>query len=215
MNPLTKALIVSGGTAPSEELLRRIVNEGTDLIIAADSGAAVLLKYGIDFNLALGDFDSLEPALLEKIRQDKEIITYEVRKDFTDTEAAYREAVRRGAREIVILGATGTRYDHFMGNLALLKIALKENVRVRIIDDHNEIFMTGKSALIEKQDGFCISIFAVDGDVPDLSFRNVSYPLEHHHLTPESTLTVSNEFLEGPAVLDFKEGCVLVIISRD
>lgn len=210
-----KALIVTGGRPPSEELLQETLETGFDMILAADSGAQVLFDHGIRFDAALGDFDSLDSATLEKIRKDQEIITYEIKKDFTDTEAAYREAVRRGAREIVILGAMGTRLDHFMGNLGLLGIALAEGVPVRLLDEHNEIFLVGGSTAIQKRPGFNISVFPFGGDVLDFCITNVAFPLVHHHLTSASTLTLSNEFLEGPACLEFSSGTVLVILSRD
>ena len=71
-----KALIVTGGSAPSRELLDQVIGGGVDLIIAADSGAGVLLNEGIPFDLALGDFDSLKPELLEGMKKDQEVITY-------------------------------------------------------------------------------------------------------------------------------------------
>ena len=49
-------------------------------------------------------------------------------KDDTDTEYAIREAIRRGAMEIVVIGATGTRIDHVLGNISLLGIGLEEQI---------------------------------------------------------------------------------------
>lgn len=210
-----KVLIVTGGQVPSAKLLQKTLADGIEYIIAADSGAKVLLDHGIAFDLAVGDFDSLDGSSLEKINQNTEVITYKVNKDFTDTEAAYHEAVRHGATEVVVLGATGTRMDHFMGNLALLQIALNEGVTVRLIDDHNELFLVNEACEINKRPGYNLSVFPFGGDVPDFSLSQVAYPLSHHHLTAASTLTVSNEFLDGPARLDFTSGTVLVIISRD
>ena len=210
-----KSLIVSGGRAPSLQLIQNTLAGGIDFIIAADSGAKVLLDNGIKFDLAVGDFDSLAETALEEIKKQTELITYEIKKNFTDTEAAYHEAVRRGATEVVILGATGTRLDHFMGNLGLLQIALNEGVFVRLIDEHNEIFLIDGACQIDKRDGYNISVFPFGGDVPDFTLSQVAFPLEHHLLTAASTLTVSNEFLDGPAKIQFSSGHVLVMISRD
>ena len=38
-------------------------------------------------------------------------------KDDTDTEYAIRLAISEGARSIVVLGATGSRIDHVLGNI--------------------------------------------------------------------------------------------------
>lgn len=210
-----KALIVSGGQTPSRDLLQRQLQAMPDLIIAADAGAGVLMDAGIAFDLALGDFDSLAPPLYETLQESGRIITYPSRKDFTDTEAALREAVDRGADEVIILGATGSRLDHFMANLGLLVWAAEEHVTVRLLDDHNEIFLITGPAEIPARDGWYLSFFPIGGEVPGFSCENVAYPLQDHTLSHGSTLTVSNEFKEGPARVRFAQGKVLVMLSRD
>ena len=45
-------------------------------------------------------------------------------KDDTDTEYAIRLAISEGARSIVLLGATGSRIDHVLGNISLLGIGI-------------------------------------------------------------------------------------------
>lgn len=210
-----KALIVAGGSPPSRELLEASIKRGYDYIIAADSGARVLLEQGLSFQLIVGDFDSLDEESSRNISGDQEVIRLKIEKDFSDTEAAYHEAVRRGAKDILILGATGTRLDHFMGNLAILKQALDQGIHATLADDFNQIFMTDQSMEIENQQGWTPSFFPYGGDVRDFYLLNVKYPLSAHHLKGDSTLTVSNEFLEGPARIEFSEGTLLVFLSRD
>ncbi len=210
-----KTLIVAGGRPPSEKLLRGSLAQGYDFVIAADSGAQVLLDHGIPFQLLVGDLDSLAEASLRSIAEEQEIIRLDPEKDFTDTEAAFSEALRRGAQDILILGATGDRQDHFMANLAILRQAVAKGVKATLADDCNVIFMTDRSLDIEYRAGWTPSVFPYGGDVHGLSLRNVKYPLEGHHLRGDSTLTVSNEFLKGPARLEFSKGIVLVILARD
>ena len=45
-------------------------------------------------------------------------------KDDTDTEAAIRLAIEKGAQSITLLGATGSRIDHVLANIELLGIGL-------------------------------------------------------------------------------------------
>lgn len=210
-----RALITAGGMPPGKTLLEAVLHEGIDLVIAADSGARALLEAGIGFHLAVGDFDSLEPELLESIRKDREVITYPPGKDFSDTEAALREAVRRGAQEVVILGATGRRLDHFLANLGVLALGIELGAAVSIKDDHNELFIITGSCVIEKREGTYLSFFPMGAEIPTVSIENVRYPLTDHHLTMDSTLTVSNEFSDGPARITVKNGMVLVVLSRD
>lgn len=210
-----KALIVTGGEAPSRDLLDQVIGQGVDLIIAADFGAQVLLKEGIAFDLALGDFDSLDPKLLEGLKKDREVITYQVRKDFTDTEAALNEAVARGADEVIILGGTGTRIDHMLGNVGLLLQGLKGGVRVHLMDDHNRLFLTDGPCTVEPMEGWQLSFFPLGGEVANFSVKGVEYPLTAHQLTFGPTLTISNEFTDQAARISFSSGYVLVVMSRD
>lgn len=210
-----KALIVSGGRIPSRELLDEVLAGGVDLIIGADAGAGVLFREGIAMNLALGDFDSIEPGLLEQIRSQTPVITYQVRKNFTDTEAALEEAIERGATDITLLGATGNRLDHFIGNLGLLQKARSLGAKLLIRDDNNRIFLADAPQSIDAVSGWYISFFPLGRPIPDFTVENVKYPLDRHTLDFATTLTVSNEFLEGPARIRFSRGQVLVCISRD
>ena len=95
--------------------------------------------------------------LLEKLsREGKRVLTYPARKDFSDSEAAVREAVRiiLDAREkadgipettdvsdeIYLLGATGGRLDHFLANIALLMIPTQFGIKAWIVNEKNEIY---------------------------------------------------------------------------
>ena len=73
-------------------------------------------------------------------------------KDDTDTEFAIRQAIRLGTEEITILGGTGSRLDHVLGNVSLLGIGLSEQVQMQIVDEHNRIRMIDKAIRIKKEE---------------------------------------------------------------
>ena len=86
--------IISGGNPPSKELLEKYLDK-VNYIIAADSGCECLYKYNITPNLIVGDFDSSNKDILEKMRKTvKEIIEFPPEKDYTDTEIAIIEGVQ-------------------------------------------------------------------------------------------------------------------------
>ena len=118
-----KYLIVSGGEV-KEGFLTWIVKNG-------------------GFDVILGDFDSVNPDTLEYFhdKEQIEVCMLNPEKDDTDTEYAIREAIRRGAMEIVVIGATGTRIDHVLGNISLLGIGLEEQIKISLVDEHNRIRM--------------------------------------------------------------------------
>ena len=75
-------------------------------------------------------------------------------KDETDAELALLRAIDAGADAITMIGATGTRLDHVMGNIQMLKLALDRKVSCQIVDAHNRISMVDKFAELKKPDQF-------------------------------------------------------------
>src|SRR5512135_479753 len=93
-----------------------------DLLIAADGGARWLVDRGLTPQVLVGDMDSVDEATIARlVTGGTEVIRHPREKDASDTELALEEAVRRGATEIVLLGALGGgRVDHELANLLLL-----------------------------------------------------------------------------------------------
>ena len=89
-------------------------------IIAVDKGFEFLVDNNINVDLAIGDFDSINPKYIEKL--DKiDVHSFSKDKDFTDLELAYQYCLKYNFSEIKVYGATGTRLDHTFANLQLLK----------------------------------------------------------------------------------------------
>ena len=72
----------------------------------------------------IGDFDSASSEALDYFGGQPDIswIRLNPVKDDTDTESAIRKAIALGAEKITLLGATGTRIDHLLGNIELLGV---------------------------------------------------------------------------------------------
>lgn len=64
-------------------------------------------------------------------------------KDASDTEIAIRLAMTLGAKEILILGATGGRIDHLWANVQSLAIPFKAGIDAVIMDTQNKIRLIG------------------------------------------------------------------------
>ena len=59
-----RAIVVTGGEAPSKELLLKYIKED-DYIIGVDKGCNALYEYNITPNVILGDFDSADNKYIE------------------------------------------------------------------------------------------------------------------------------------------------------
>lgn len=212
-------LIVSGGEATDEFVENVIKRGGYDVILAADSGMDFLYRTKILPDIIVGDFDSVDPEVLEFFREHEEIDICALNpvKDDTDTEFAIRESIRRGATEITIIGGTGTRLDHVLGNISLLGIGLEEDVRMELLDANNRIRMTDHSVVLKKkqQYGKYLSLLPYSEKVTGVTLKGVKYPLDNYTMGVFNSLGISNEIVDAEASIELKSGRLLVIESRD
>ena len=207
--------IISGGAPPSEKLLRNYL-EKVDFIIAADKGCECLYKYNIIPDLLLGDFDSANEEILYNVKlQIKEILEFPPKKDYTDTEIAILEAVKRGAEKIYLFGATGSRMDHVLGNIGLLLTAKKKGVMLEIIDDNNKLYLGKNNMTLRGQCGETISFHALSDKVVNLEIKGGKYKLESYDMNLLEPRAICNEFVDDPIEISYAAGELLILHSRD
>ena len=214
-----KFLIVSGGSL-SKEFVTKVVGQGKyDRILAADSGMNALYAAAVTPDIIIGDFDSADEKILAFFQQNKAIdfCTLNPEKDDTDTEFAIRESIRRGADSITIIGGTGTRLDHVLGNISLLGIGLEEQVAMELLDEHNRIRMIQDTLTLEKetQYGKYVSLIPYGGDVQGITLRGFKYLLSDYTMGGFNSLGISNEIVDEKAVIELTGGTLLVIESHD
>lgn len=210
-----RVVIISGGEAPTYSLIKKELKEDTYLI-AADSGANTLFKYDIFPNVIIGDLDSINKTALNYYKnRNISIIEYPPEKDYTDTEIAVNKAIELGASEIVLLGCTGSRIDHLFGNIGLLLKCLNLGVKAFLKDYNNTMFLIDKSIKLNGQNGMLFSLIPYGEDIVDLSISGAKYPLVDYHLEFGSPLGISNEFLDKQVEINFSNGKLLVVYSRD
>ncbi|MBD8497450.1 thiamine diphosphokinase [Paenibacillus arenosi] len=208
------AVIVAGGEQPAW-----IVNElqSADIIIGADRGALFLVKHGIKPTLSLGDFDSVDEQEEQFIAENSERMVGfdEVDKDYTDTELALHYAIEYGATSITMYGTTGTRLDHTLAGIHLLRQTYEAGIPMKIVDEHNSIQLTGDYLKIDKDRYTYMSLIPLSMDVTGIYLDGFVYPLSDATLTIGQSLGVSNRWKEEHGTIKINSGLVLVICSRD
>ena len=211
--------IVSGGPADPAFVAGYIKKFGSDMVIAADKGLDTCVRAGIVPDIVLGDYDSTDMrGRLDELRSSGAYVeVYPAEKDFTDTEAAVRCALRKGAEEIVILGATGGRLDHFLANLDLCLLPLRRGVKCTIADERNEIQLldAGITLRAEYTAGRYVSLLPFTDRVLGVTLTGMKYPLLDACLVRGSSLGVSNEVTCETARIDFREGILILVLSKD
>lgn len=214
-----KFLIVSGGDTQDSFVTELIKTGGFDALMAADSGVDFFYRIHTKPDVIVGDFDSAESEALDYFRgfEQIELCVLNPRKDDTDTEFAIREAIRRGADDITIAGATGTRIDHVLGNICLLGIGLEKRISICLLDPYNRIRMIDSPLVLQKKDqyGKYVSLLPYSDQVRGVTLTGFKYPLTDYTMGGFNSLGISNEITEEEAVISFMDGQLLVIESRD
>lgn len=216
---MKKALVVTGGNIERAFCMDYLKKNAFDFLTAVDHGLQFFYDAGLAPDLAVGDFDSADK---ETLRHFQEMEGIEWRKlvpekDDTDTEAAIRQVIAKGYAQIHVLGATGSRLDHVLGNIGLLGIGLEEGAEIFIVDSHNRIRMIRDNITLLKKERFgdYVSLLPVSEAVFGVTLIGMKYPLNDHTLTPFNSLGISNEMIEERAEIRLKGGTLLVLETRD
>ena len=204
---MKKAVIISAGSIKDYEYTKSFINDG-DFVICADGGLLHAKNMGIVPNLTVGDFDSYKGEVTGEVKK------FNPEKDYTDTDLAVKEALERGYREIILLGATGTRLDHTLSNIGVLEFIALTRGKGYIVNENNIITVIRENTKIKPKEGWHLSLIPI-GKVKGVSLKNLKYSLNDYDLKFSQSLAVSNEFTDKEAEIEIKEGSLIVILSRD
>ncbi|PNT93428.1 thiamine diphosphokinase [Clostridium thermosuccinogenes] len=212
---MSKAVIICNGSVEDYSYYKKHL-EAAQFIICADGGATHALKFGIKPDVLLGDFDSIPKGDFDcLLEQGVEIVKYPSEKDMTDAEIAAELAMEKGYDEIVFIGATGTRLDHSLSNIMMLKSLLERGVKGIIVNEHNEVMVIDKHVTLIREENYKVTLLPLTEIVEGVSTKGLYYELKDATLKMGSSFGVSNEFSEDAAEVTIKKGLMLVIKARD
>lgn len=212
-------LIISGGNINSDFALDFMGKQKIDFIIAVDGGLAFTRKHGIRPDLIVGDFDSVPKEIIDQYRKENRVPVREYNpvKDATDTQIALEKALEEGSDRIWILGATGTRLDHVLGNIYILRQAHRQGKEAYLVDEHNRISLVSSALILKKDEqyGKYVSFLPLGDRAEGVNLEGFKYPLVNALLTNDNSLGVSNEIAAKEARVSLKEGTLIMIESVD
>jgi len=179
-------VIICDGKFPTTEYPRYLIRSA-DFIICCDGALRKFIRnakaiFGEDRlpDLVIGDMDTL-PATMQKKYAD--IIIKETEQDHNDQTKAVRWALNN-LKEIDcihILGATGGRADHTIGNTSLLMEYTRMfdlgDISIEMVSDDGTIFPVNDTIEFECGPGRSISIFTPDNSLKIRS-EGLMYPTE-------------------------------------
>lgn len=210
-----RVVIIANGNITDYAKIKRLICED-DYVICADGGTKHAYNLKCTPNLIMGDFDSMEEEWYSYYQEHK--VPFEhfpVEKDQTDTEIALLKAIEVGAQEILMLGCTGTRLDHTLANIHLLKQALIKGVKAKIVDEYNEIYLINKEIRIGGNKKDIISLLPFSDNVKGICATNVYYPVSNMSMVLGDPIGVSNTMEADEVKIQIDQGLLLVIKAAD
>lgn len=211
---MTAVIVCSGSVIDYSFHQKYFKNPG--LVICVDGGAKHIRKLGLIPDVLIGDLDSITKEDFQYLSQlNVKVVKYPREKDMTDTEIAVNFALESGCTEIIIMGGIGTRLDHSLGNILLMRKLLDKGINCVIVNEHNEITLVKDKISILREEGFKLSLLPLTDIVEGIKTKGLYYELDYEDLEIGSTRGISNEFNADEAEISIRSGILMVIKSRD
>jgi len=168
-----EVVILAAGDFPSHSAPLQALERNRNRIICCDGAADALLQAGFYPQTVIGDGDSLLP---ETRREIAGRFIHETDQETNDLTKAFRYAVSRNYKRLLILGATGKREDHTLGNIGLLA-DYADHAEVRMLTDYGVLTPAHGNTVFTSYRGQRISVFCMDQS--PLTVSGLQWPIEN------------------------------------
>ncbi len=167
-----RIVILAAGDFPQSEAPLAALR-GADVRICCDSAAEALVAHGLEPDRIVGDLDSLSRAFRERFA---DRITQISEQDDNDLTKAFHLALTLQPDRITLVGTTGKREDHTLGNVSLLLDYVREApCPVSILTDYGRFEAITDTATLPAVPGQQVSIFAFDNTLK-IESAGLKYP---------------------------------------
>lgn len=215
------ALIVADGDVPSRATIDLLIDHAAQrdlIVVAADGGALKAVALGLRPNVVVGDADSLSAEDVARLRADGvEVLVFPPDKDESDTELAVREALRRGAQRLIIVGAFGgRRFEHTLANVLLLTLPELRGRDACLADGASvvRVLFGGERLEITGEPRDFVSLLPLTKQASGVTTEGLAYPLAGATLNQGPARGLSNELSGVRATVSLDAGRLAVIHTR-
>lgn len=184
------AVIVAGGESPTATVPLDILHNAP-YVVCCDGAADRYIATGHIPDAIVGDGDSISAENREKYAHLLHIIAEQETNDQTK---AVHFLMEQGKRRIAIVGATGLREDHTIGNISLLVEYARMGCDVCSFTDYGIFIPCNGTTTHKCHKGQQVSIFSITAK--DLSAEGLRYPIYDFSNWWQGTLNecTGNEF---------------------
>ena len=181
-------------------------------VIGVDGGASQGIRLGIVPQWVIGDLDSLDKTDRDALEMLGTVFhVYPAEKDYTDTQLALELAQKEGAKEIVIWGGTGDRFDHTLSNLFSAARLVEQGITVRFENPRVTIYLVNDRLVVPGQVGDTVSLIVLGDKAEGVTLLGFRYRLYQAVLDGHWPCTVSNVIAEPNPSVQVDSGVLAVI----
>ena len=149
------AVILGNGEYPTHSMPETMLIMAP-YVVCCDGSADEHIRRGFTPDAIIGDGDSLSPENKERFRT----IFHQIDDQETnDQTKAVHFLLDQGKKTIILVGATGKREDHTLGNISLLIDYMKAGAQVTMLTDHGMFIPASGRNCFKSYPGQQISIF--------------------------------------------------------
>jgi thiamine pyrophosphokinase len=177
-------------------------------VIAADSGFDHAHRLGVKVDLLVGDLDSISAAGLGLAG---EIQQHPTDKNATDLAIALDAAARKKPSQVVVVGGSGGRIDHFLANAALLTASVYSELKLTWLPGDAAIHVVRDRLELLGSPGDVVSLLPYGGPARGVSTDGLRWPLTDATLAPGTSLGVSNQMIDTTATVELDDGVLLTV----
>jgi len=199
-------IILADGAFPVHEIPLGYL-AGDHIIVCCDGSVERLVESGFQPDAVVGDMDSINPELKKKF---SDRIFIDENQDKNDLTKAVEWCREMKYDNIVILGATGKREDHTLGNISLLAEYVKF-MNVIMVTDTGIIKPLLTGSTIASFPGQQVSIFSIDPET-ELTSQGLKYPLSRTKISNWWCATL-NEATGDNFSIEFNKGRILLYLK--
>ena len=182
-----EAVILANGDYPSNALPLKILEEAP-YVVCCDGGANEYIAQGHLPDAIIGDGDSLSE---ENRKKYSNLLHHNPDQETNDQTKAVQFLLKQGKRRIAIVGATGKREDHTIGNISLLMEYMRMGAEVRSYTDYGVFIPCKDTCTFKCREGQAVSIF--NFTAKGLASEGLAYPIYDFTTWWQGTLNKSTD----------------------
>ena len=171
LNDNRKCVILGNGEYPTASIPLSILYNA-EMVICCDGAAEKYISEGFIPHKIIGDCDSLSKNFQNLYHN---LIIKDSDQQTNDLTKSVKYLLEKGIKEFDIIGATGKREDHTLGNISLMMEYMNMGANVRIFTDYGMFIPCRNTTTTPSYAKQQISIFNVNAK--SIHSKDLKYPL--------------------------------------